>query len=111
MGKLATVTAGIGVAGAVVVIGIGSAATASALAVAPIPGGVQVDLNHADTVWAYQNNVGPAIASIPNPSLQSLGAALHETTWVASQLPAGRVSFTVEGPLNNLGGLIVVLEE
>ena len=71
MGFLRTAAVGVGVVGAAAGLGFAGAGAASALAVTPIPGGVQVDLNHADTVWAYQNNVGPAVASIPNASAQS----------------------------------------
>ncbi len=103
-------------AGAVVIgagagIAIAGSGTASAIGFQPLPGGVQVDLNHAETVWAHQNNVGAAVGNIPNPSAQSFGVAFDGATELSSMYPKGRVSFSVIGPLNDLGGFIVAFEE
>ena len=108
---LRTVAVGAGVVGAAAGLGILGSGAASAVVVAPIPGGVQVELNHADTVWADQANIGATIASMPNVAAQSFGAGFDAATEIAAQLPQGRVGFTVVGPLSSPGGIIVILAE
>ncbi|MBD0324263.1 MAG: hypothetical protein ICV72_12895 [Aldersonia sp.] len=103
---LGAVIVGAASAGAVL-----AAAPASALGVSPLPGGVQVDLNHDETVWAHQNDIGTRAAGLPHPSAESFGTTLQAVTEAASQYPQGHVSFTVYGPLDNLNGTMVAFKE
>ena len=97
--------------GAATAMGLAGAGSASAMGVSPLPGGVQVDLNHDETMWAQQHNVGGSIASIPNETAQSFGDTFGAATEVSSTYPQGRVTFTAYGPINELSGLIVVFKE
>ncbi len=106
-----SLAAGAVVIGASAGLGIVGSGTASAIGIQPMPGGMQVDLNHDETLWAHQNNVGAAVGNIPNPSAQSFGVAFDGATALSSTYPKGRVSFSVFGPLNDLGGYIVAFEE
>ncbi len=106
-----SLAAGAVVIGASAGLGIVGSGTASAIGIQPLPGGMQVDLNHDETLWAHQNNVGAAVGNIPNPSAKSFGVAFDGATELSSMYPKGRVSFSVFGPLNDLGGYIVAFEE
>ncbi|MCX5042636.1 hypothetical protein OG921_05555 [Aldersonia sp. NBC_00410] len=88
-----------------------AAAPASALGVTPVPGGVQVDLNHAETQWVSQNGVGVRTAGLPHPSAASFGQTLDSVAEVAAGYPQGWVSFTVFGPLDSLNGTMVAYKE
>ncbi|WP_433725387.1 hypothetical protein ACQP0C_30205 [Nocardia sp. CA-129566] len=96
-----------GAASAFAMLGTGSA---SAVAVTPLAGGVQVDLNPADTAWVHQNHIGQAIAGLPHPSAASFGEALDAAADVSASVPGGRVTFTVYGPLNELNGTMLALQ-
>ncbi|NUS43106.1 MAG: hypothetical protein HOQ24_05390 [Mycobacteriaceae bacterium] len=85
--------------------------TAAAATVAPIPGGVEVNLTHDDTVWVSQNKLGTMVSSLPNPAAGSFGQTLNTLSELASQYPQGRVAFTVVGPFDNLNGTMVALEQ
>lgn len=98
----------VGAASGLAVAGMGSAAAAD---VRPLPGGVEVNLSHADTVWAHQQGVGKMIAGIPNPSVASFGTSLSALSELASTYPQGRVAFTVFGPFDQLSGTMVALEK
>ena len=106
--SLAVGAVALGATAGAVVLGAGSA---SALAVTPIVGGVQVDLNHNDTVWAHQNKVGAAVASVPIPAAQSFGTTFDSATQLAATYPQGRVSFSAEGPITDPSGFIVAFKE
>ncbi|MEA3526670.1 MULTISPECIES: hypothetical protein [Nocardia] len=102
--------AGALVAGAASVFAVLGAGSAGAVAVTPLPGGVQVDLSPADTVWVHQNHVGLAIAGLPHPSAASFGEALDAAAQVSSSVPNGRVTFTVYGPFDQLNGSMLALQ-
>lgn len=102
-------------AGAVIVAAASGAAvlgagSASAVAVTPLPGGVQVDLNHGDTAWVNQTHFGRTIAVLPHPSAASFGQALDSAAALSSQYPDGRVVFTVYGPVDQLNGTMLALK-
>jgi hypothetical protein len=88
-----------------------SAGPAAAVTVAPVPGGMQVDLTHNDTVWVSQTNVGGLLAGVPNVAVQSFGQTLTALSGLASLYPQGRVAFTVVGPLNSLNGTMEALAQ
>lgn len=96
-----------GAASVFVMLGTGSA---SAVAVTPLAGGVQVDLNPADTAWVRQNHIGQAIAGLPHPSAASFGQALDAAAGISASVPGGRVTFTVYGPFNELNGTMLALQ-
>lgn len=98
----------VGASAGLAVLGSGSA---SAIGVAPVPGGIAVDLSHAETVWAYDNNVGGAITGLPHPSAASFGLTFDSAAALALGYPQGRVGFTVLGPVNDLNGVIVAYAE
>ena len=97
--------------GALAGLGVTGAGSASAVGVSQLPGGVQVDLNHDETIWAQQHNVGGALANIPNPSAQSFGTTFGAATEASAEYPQGRVTFTAFGPITEPSGLIVVFKE
>ncbi|MFC3966090.1 hypothetical protein [Nocardia jiangsuensis] len=105
-----SLVAGALIAGAASVFAALGAGSAGAVAVTPLPGGVQVDLSPADTAFVHQNNVGLAIAGLPHPSAASFGTALDAAADVSTQVPNGRVTFTVYGPLNELSGTMLALQ-
>lgn len=105
-----SIVAGALIAGAASVFAALGAGSAGAVAVTPLPGGVQVDLSPADTAFVHQNNVGIAIAGLPHPSAASFGQALDAAAEVSTQVPNGRVTFTVYGPLNELNGTMLALQ-
>lgn len=95
-------------AAAIAAMGAGPAA---ALAVGPAPGGgVQVDLTHHETAQVATGSLPDTVAGLPHPSAASFGATLRSAAVAATTLPAGRVSFTIVGPLDNLGGVMDVHE-
>ncbi|MFR9753186.1 hypothetical protein ACL02S_19415 [Nocardia sp. 004] len=102
--------AGALVAGAASVFAVLGAGSAGAVAVSPLPGGIQVDLSPADTMWVHQNNIGSAIAGLPHPSAASFGQALGAAAQVSSSVPGGRVTFTVFGPFDQLNGTMLALQ-
>jgi hypothetical protein len=106
-GVVRTVVIGGLVAGAAV-LGVGSA---SALGLQPLPGGVQVDLSHDETMWVRDNNIGIAASRLPHPSAESFGYTLQAVSEKASEYPAGRVSFTMFGPFDQLSGTMVAFEQ
>ena len=83
------------------------AGSASAVGITPLPGGVQVEFTHDETVWVDQSNVGLGIYAIPNPSAQSFGLTLDAAAALAQTFPQGRVSFSAFGPLEAPQGEIV----
>ncbi|CAM3102220.1 hypothetical protein [Skermania piniformis] len=97
-----------GVASALALFGAG---TASAVEVTPLPGGVRVDLDHAESAWVYQNGIGFNMAKIPHPSARSFGSTLSSATGISSGYPDGRVSFTVYGPIDAPHGGMVVFKD
>lgn len=97
--------------GATAGLGVLGAGSASALGVTPIPGGVQVDLSHSETVWAHQNNVGSAVAGLPGPAAKSFGSTFDAATELSQEFPKGRVSFSAIGPITDPSGVIVAFEE
>ena len=97
-----------GVASALALFGAG---TASAVEVSPLPGGVRVDLSHAETAWAYQNGVGTTLAKIPNASFRSFGSTLTSATGMSADYPDGHVSFTMFGPVTSPSGEMVAFRE
>lgn len=106
--SLATGALLVGAATGLAVMGAGSAA---AVTVQPVDGGVQVDLNHDDTVWVRDHNVGGMVAGLGSPAAASFGQSLTVLSQLASQFPQGRVAFTVFGPLDNLNGTMVALDQ
>ncbi|MFQ6399143.1 hypothetical protein ACLMAJ_37640 [Nocardia sp. KC 131] len=99
------------IAGAASVFALLGAGSASAVAVTPLAGGVQVDLSPADTTWVYQSHIGKTvIAGLPHPSAASFGQALDAAAGVSSNVPNGRVTFTVYGPFNELSGTMLALQ-
>ncbi|WP_280454598.1 hypothetical protein [Nocardia brasiliensis] len=62
-----SLVAGALIAGAASVFAMLGAGSAGAVAVTPLPGGVQVDLSPADTVWVAQNRFGQTLAGLPHP--------------------------------------------
>ncbi|WP_228002545.1 hypothetical protein [Nocardia australiensis] len=105
-----SLVAGALIAGAASVFAVLGAGSASAVAVTPLAGGVQVDLNSVDTVWVHQSHIGQAIAGLPHPSAASFGQALDATAAVSSNVPGGRVTFTMYGPINQLNGTMLALQ-
>ncbi|WP_067655010.1 hypothetical protein [Nocardia harenae] len=105
-----SLVAGALIAGAASVFAAMGAGSAGAVAVTPLPGGVQVDLSPADTAFVAQNNVGRVVAGLPHPSAASFGQALDAAADVSVQVPNGRVTFTVYGPLNELSGTMLALQ-
>ncbi|WP_280238797.1 hypothetical protein [Nocardia abscessus] len=105
-----SIVAGALVAGAASIFAALGAGSAGAVAVTPLPGGVQVDLSPADTVFVHQNNVGLALAGLPHPSAASFGQALDAAAEVSSSVPGGRVTFTVYGPFDQLNGTMLALQ-
>ncbi|TSE01088.1 hypothetical protein FOS14_04900 [Skermania sp. ID1734] len=106
-----TLATGMLAMGAIAGISVVGAGSASALGITPLPGGVEVDLNHAETVWAHDNHVGIAMARLPHPSAESFGQTFESAVALSSQYPAGRVSFTAYGPLDDLSGTMVAFKE
>ena len=106
-GVVRTIAVGALVAGAAA-LGVGSA---SALGLQPLPGGVQVDLSHDETMWVKDNNIGLAAAGLPHPSAESFGVTLQAVSEKASEYPAGRVSFTMIGPFDQLSGTMAAFEQ
>ncbi len=102
--------AGALVAGAASVFGVLGAGSAGAVTVTPLPGGIQVDLNPADTAWVHHNRIGLAVAGLPHPSAASFGHALDSAAQVSASVPGGRVTFTVYGPLHQLNGTMLALQ-
>jgi len=88
--------------------GVGSA---SALGLQPLPGGVQVDLSHDETMFVKNNNIGLAATQLPHPSAESFGVTLQAVSDKASEYPAGRVSFTMFGPFDQLSGTMAAFEQ
>lgn len=105
--KLVTGALIAGAAGVLAMMGAGSASAAS---VTPLPGGVQVDLTHADTQWVAGNHFGQTLAGLPHPSAASFGQALDAAATLSSQYPDGRVVFTVFGPFDQLNGTMLALQ-
>lgn len=105
-----SLVAGALIAGAASVFAMLGAGSASAVAVTPLAGGVKVDLSPADTAWVAQNHIGQAIAGLPHPSAASFGEALDAAAGLSSNVPGGRVTFTVYGPLNELNGTMLALQ-
>ncbi|WP_280509258.1 hypothetical protein [Nocardia farcinica] len=105
-----SLVAGAFIAGAASVLAVLGAGSANAVAVTPLPGGVQVDLSHADTKWVADNNFGRVIGSLPHPSAPSFGEALDAAAELSSQYPTGRVTLTVFGPLDQLNGTMLALQ-
>ncbi|MGQ4599554.1 hypothetical protein [Nocardia sp. R6R-6] len=110
MRVIRSIVAGALVAGAASVCAVLGAGSANAVAVTPLPGGIQVDLSPADTVWVHQNHVGLAVAGLPHPSAASFGEALDAAAQVSSAVPGGRVTFTVYGPFDQLNGTMLALQ-
>ena len=106
-GVVRTFAVGALVAGAAA-LGVGSA---SALGLQPLPGGFQVDLSHDETMWVKNNNIGIAASGLPHPSAESFGLTLQAVSETASQYPAGRVSFTMFGPYDELSGTMAAFEQ
>lgn len=106
-GVVRTFAVGVMVAGGAV-LGVGSA---SALGLQPLPGGFQADLTHDETMWVRDNNIGIAAAGLPHPSAQSFGLTLQAVSETAAQYPAGRVSFTMFGPFDELSGTMAAFEQ
>ncbi|QIS10819.1 MULTISPECIES: hypothetical protein [Nocardia] len=105
-----SLVAGALIAGAASLFGMLGAGSAGAVAVTPLPGGVQVDLSPADTVWVHQTHFGQVIAGLPHPSAPSFGAALDAAADVSASVPNGRVTFTVYGPFDQLNGTMLALQ-
>ncbi|MEU7632740.1 hypothetical protein AB0B25_22910 [Nocardia sp. NPDC049190] len=105
-----SLVAGALVAGAASVFAVLGAGSAGAVAVTPLPGGVQVDLSPADTVWVHQTHFGQTLAGLPHPSAASFGQALDAAAQVSSSVPGGRVTFTVYGPVDQLNGSMLALQ-
>ncbi|KAA0023062.1 hypothetical protein [Antrihabitans cavernicola] len=97
--------------GATAGLGVLGAGSASALGVTPLPGGVQVDMNHDETVWAHQNKVGAVVAGLPSAAAKSFGTTLDAATELSQTYPKGRVSFSAFGPITDPSGVIVAFEE
>ncbi|MGW4366988.1 hypothetical protein ACWEKT_15205 [Nocardia takedensis] len=105
-----SLVAGALIAGAASVFAAFGAGSAGAVAVTPLPGGVQVDLSPSDTRFVDQTNLGLVIAGLPHPSAASFGQALDSAAALSSTYPAGRVTFTVFGPFNELNGTMLALQ-
>jgi hypothetical protein len=98
-------------AGAVSGCAIAGCGIASAASVTPVSGGWQIDLNHGETVLASKSHLGMLLSRLPNAAAGSFGRTLDTLSGLAARYPAGRVSISVFGPVDNFSGTMTAFAD